>query len=58
MGGKVEEQPAYSPQHPQHEAVMAQNIILSGQAMQYVVDFRYKPNEPYVKRIHGPYQLS
>ena len=58
MGGKVEQQPAYSSQHPQHEAVISQNIILSGQAMQYVVDFRYKPNEPYGKRIHGPYQLA
>ena len=55
--GTVARQPAYSPAHPQHEAVVANAIWLEGQATQYVIDFNFAPNKAYTQRIQGPYEF-
>lgn len=55
--GTARRQPAYSTVHPQHETVIAKNIWLEGQATQYVIDFRFPANQPYVKRIVGPLEF-
>ena len=52
--GPVARQPAYSPNDPQHQAVVANNIILDGKATQYVIDFRSVANKPYAQRIRPP----
>jgi hypothetical protein len=46
-----------SGKHPQHQAVVANNIWLEGQAMQYVIDFSFPANKPYAQRIRGPFEL-
>jgi len=53
--GPVAKQAAYSSQHPQHQAVVANNIWLDGRATQYVIDFECAENRPYARRIQGPY---
>jgi hypothetical protein len=53
--GEVARQPAYSDSHPQHEAIVANNIFLDGGARQYVVDFNFPSNHALVGRILGPY---
>lgn len=55
--GPANRQPAYSKAHPQHEAVLANNIWLEGQATQYVIDFSFPPNQTYVQRIVGPFEF-
>ena len=55
--GDVARQPAYSPAHAQHEAVVANEIWLEGQATQYVIDFNFAPNKAYTQRIQGPYEF-
>jgi len=55
--GPVARQPAYSEKHPQHQAVVANSIWLEGQATQYVIDFTFPANQPYVQRIQGPFEF-
>jgi hypothetical protein len=55
--GPAKRQPAYSKDHPQHEVVVAKNIWLEGQATQYVIDFTFPANHPYVQRIAGPIEF-
>jgi hypothetical protein len=55
--GPVARQPAYSENHPQHQAVVAKNIFLAGQATQYVIDFNFPANRPQVSRILGPFRF-
>lgn len=55
--GAAKRQPAYSVAHPRHEVVMAKNIWLEGQATQYVIDFNFPGNKPYVQRIQGPFEF-
>jgi hypothetical protein len=55
--GAVARQPAYSPEDPEHDKVMAKNIILDGRATQYVIDFRSADNKAYAKRIQSPSEL-
>jgi hypothetical protein len=55
--GSVARQPAYSTKHPQHQAVIAKNIFLEGQATQYVIDFAFPANRPQVGRILGPFRF-
>ena len=55
--GPVARQAAYSPDHPQHQAVVASDIWLAGQATQYVIDFKFRDNRPYVGHILGPFRF-
>ena len=55
--GPVKRQPAFSKEHPQHQAVVANNIWLEGQATQFAIDFRFPANRLYVQRIHGPFEF-
>lgn len=55
--GPAKQQPAYSEKHSQHDAVVAKNIWLEGRATQYVVDFNFPGNKPYVQRIQGPFEF-
>lgn len=53
--GPVRRQPAYSATHPQHAAVVANQIWIEGQARQHVIDFGFAPNRSLAKRISGPH---
>jgi hypothetical protein len=55
--GPVARQPAYSDKHPQHEAVVANNVFLEGRATQYVIDFNFPANRPFVGCILGPFRF-
>jgi len=55
--GPVARQSAYSKEHSKHESVVASNIWLEGQATQYVIDFTFPANKPYVQRIQGPFEF-
>lgn len=55
--GPVARQPAYSASHPQHQAVVANNIWLDGQVTQYVIDFSFPANRPLVGHILGPFSF-
>jgi hypothetical protein len=55
--GSVARQPAYSSNHPQHQAGVAHHIWLDGRAMQYVIDFSFPANRPFVGRILGPFRF-
>jgi hypothetical protein len=54
LAGPAKRQAAYSEKHPQHDVVVAKEIWLEGQAVQYVIDFRFPANQPYVPRAIGP----
>jgi hypothetical protein len=55
--GQVARQPAYSSNHPQHPAVVAKSIFLEGRATQYVIDFSFLANRPFVGCILGPFRF-
>jgi hypothetical protein len=55
--GRVARQPAYSDKHPQHEAIVANNVFLEGRATQYVIDFNFPANCPFVGCILGPFRF-
>jgi len=53
----VARQPAYSAKHPQHKAVLANKIYLSGGITQYVIDFDFPANRSWGGRILGPFRF-
>ena len=55
--GSVARQPAYSSAHPQHQAVVAKDIWLEGNATQYVIDFNFPVNRGFVGSILGPFRF-
>ena len=55
--GLVARQAAYSSQHPQHQAVVANSIWLEGQATQYVIDFGFAPTS-LISNVSRPFRAS